>query len=558
MLLGIVVFGLVGRGDVPVAVDDVAVTNEGTAITIDVLANDTGLSDIPLTVIPLSAPAYGSITVDANNNLFYRPPGGFNGTVTVDYRVCDADVECSDATVTIHVNDTPIGLSERSFTPPGEPLAVVLRAEDADIDAQDPLEHPIQFVVLARPEHGELSGDLTAVSYPTDGVAHVKLTYTPEPGFIGVDQIVFTVTDPFGGTTTAVLDVDVGQRAALGQLTGHAGSFLTFAGPPLSVSGWEARIWSRYWIPDLGIETVMLLDETGWTNLTLIAEYAISDLLSARGTVDLLPLVGAFDSFKLVTDFQFGELDLTHTVYVPLSVSSGYHELDLRAQLCDATVRGEIRIPFEQNCHAIFDEATFSVSAPWLSCGLWIDADLAFSCPDGFESWSVTLRDIPILSLGGEVVDVFGELRTTFTPGADVGKAVQPGLRLKLPSATACVRLNAELVGPTNSWEIDGINITELEIQAGFPGAIVFVLEEDLDDGTELFSLTGPLNVCCGAPGLWRFAMTFPGGGNSLFDWNSFVADIELPIGEAIELSFSGTWTWDATWAIDLGWSVAW
>ena len=554
IMVGILTVGIAGWADVPVAYDDYAVTNEGTPITVDVLANDSGLGDVPLTVIPMAPPANGSVTVDGGNNIFYRPVGGYNGTETIPYRVCDVDAECDDANVIILVNDAPIAISERVYTPKDASVAVVLKARDQDINPADPLAHPITFSLVGRPEHGKLAGDLLGVSYLVEQAAEVELQYTPDEGFVGVDQIVFAATDIHGAMSTAVIDIDVGQRPTQGELTGHAGAYVAFAGPPFGLASWKGRVWARYWYPDLSLEAVLQFDESGWAKATLIGEYEFSDLLASTATVELQPLAAAFDYLRIVTDFRIDPISFSHTLHLPV-LGGGYHEIGFRTRVCDASVRGELRIPLDSLCGGAFEQLEISASWPWIDCGMRIDADLSMVCPDGFDSWSVTLRDVPIFALGKYGVDVLGQIQTTFTADA---KSALTGLRLKLPSADVCVRLGAELVGPDNTWKFDGINVHELEIQATFAGDVLFLLKESLDDGTELISLSGPLVVCCGSAGRWSVAMSFPAPGLALFDWNRLEAELEVPFGEDFEFQFGAAWNWDATWFMETGWSLAW
>ena len=72
----------------PVAADDSATTNEDTAVTISVLANDTDVDGPTLTVSTVSGAANGAI---ANNgtDVTYTPNANFNGTDSFTYTVSD-------------------------------------------------------------------------------------------------------------------------------------------------------------------------------------------------------------------------------------------------------------------------------------------------------------------------------------------------------------------------------------------------------------------------------------------------------------------------------------
>lgn len=89
---------------IPFATDDSATTPQNTAVTIDVLANDTGLADTPVVVSILSAPGNGTALVNPDNTITYTPTTGFAGMDTLNYRVTDADGDIATASATIQVN----------------------------------------------------------------------------------------------------------------------------------------------------------------------------------------------------------------------------------------------------------------------------------------------------------------------------------------------------------------------------------------------------------------------------------------------------------------------
>ena len=74
--------------DAPIAMPDGATTPEATAVTIDVLANDTDIEDDQplLTDVTVdSPPGAGTATLTADNNVLFRPADGFVGTARLSY-----------------------------------------------------------------------------------------------------------------------------------------------------------------------------------------------------------------------------------------------------------------------------------------------------------------------------------------------------------------------------------------------------------------------------------------------------------------------------------------
>jgi hypothetical protein len=92
--------------DAPVAADDTATTDEDTAVTIDVLTNDTDVEDGKPggAVTVTSGPSHGSATVKADRTITYAPTLNYFGPDSFDYQVCDSDGACDTATVSITVD----------------------------------------------------------------------------------------------------------------------------------------------------------------------------------------------------------------------------------------------------------------------------------------------------------------------------------------------------------------------------------------------------------------------------------------------------------------------
>ncbi len=93
--------------DTPVAQDDTATTNKGTAVVIAVLANDTDVDEDTLTVTQVgtqTAPINGTVVINADNaTITYSPASAdFTGDDTFSYTVSDGTVTVT-ATVTVTV-----------------------------------------------------------------------------------------------------------------------------------------------------------------------------------------------------------------------------------------------------------------------------------------------------------------------------------------------------------------------------------------------------------------------------------------------------------------------
>ncbi len=205
----------------PIANDDTASTDEDTAVTIPVLANDSDPEGDPLTVASASA-GHGSVTVNANGTVTYTPDPDFNGTDTITYTVDDGQGGTDTATVTVTVNavnDAPVAGDDVAATAFDTPVTIAVLGNDTDVD-----------------------GDILSISgTPTsaDGLVAVNpdgtITFTPTAGFEGVAEISYSVTDGNGGFDTATVLVTVAPNPRDGIVEGTAGADLidyAYAGDP--------------------------------------------------------------------------------------------------------------------------------------------------------------------------------------------------------------------------------------------------------------------------------------------------------------------------------------
>jgi hypothetical protein len=91
----------------PVAQDDVATTQRDTAVTVDVLANDSDPDGDPLTVVAVADPAHGSAVDNGDGTVTYTPDAGFVGADTFAYTISDGAGGSDGATVFVTVEDQP-------------------------------------------------------------------------------------------------------------------------------------------------------------------------------------------------------------------------------------------------------------------------------------------------------------------------------------------------------------------------------------------------------------------------------------------------------------------
>ena len=99
--------------DAPVLGDELCMVQDGS-LTIApsvVLANDSDPDSDTLTIISVDSPSTGTVTLNEDGTISFKPAAGFNGDATFTYTVQDSDGLTDSATVTVHVEPVSDGLS---------------------------------------------------------------------------------------------------------------------------------------------------------------------------------------------------------------------------------------------------------------------------------------------------------------------------------------------------------------------------------------------------------------------------------------------------------------
>jgi hypothetical protein len=182
----------------PVAVDDVATTNEHTAVTITVIANDSDPDGDPLTVSATNSAGHGTVTF-SGGNVTYTPVNGFVGTDGFTYTVTDGKGGFANANVDVNVLDqNPVPVDDHYTTTVHAGVSF-----DPTLNDSDPDGDPLTITVVGAASNGTVtqSGN--------------TLTYTPNAGFCCdvVDVFSYTVSDGLGGSASANVFITVSDRA---------------------------------------------------------------------------------------------------------------------------------------------------------------------------------------------------------------------------------------------------------------------------------------------------------------------------------------------------------
>lgn len=206
--------------DAPVAVNNSALTNEDTPITINILTNDTDIDNL----IDSSSVDFDFITVGSQNSitnsgglwavntsgiLTFTPAPNFNGNTSISYTVNDVlGLSSNTATITISVlavNDAPQANDDSLNTVEDVSVSLNLLLNDIDVDNQISTNTIDLNQTLAGVQNTfSIPGGTFTVS--SLGI----LTFNPIANFNGSVNATYTVKDATGATSNpAFVYVDI-------------------------------------------------------------------------------------------------------------------------------------------------------------------------------------------------------------------------------------------------------------------------------------------------------------------------------------------------------------
>ena len=172
--------------DPPVAVNDSATLNEdASAMSINVLANDTDVDGGPKSVASKTNGAHGSVAI-TGGSLTYTPDANYCGPDSFTYTVNGGSTATVSVTVTC-VDDSPVAVPDAdTVLEDSSATAIDVLANDTDIDGS------------SKSIAGKTNGSHGAVTIIGGGAG---LTYTPNANYCGPDSFTYTLN---GGSQTTV------------------------------------------------------------------------------------------------------------------------------------------------------------------------------------------------------------------------------------------------------------------------------------------------------------------------------------------------------------------
>ncbi|HCG7062485.1 TPA: tandem-95 repeat protein [Vibrio parahaemolyticus] len=184
--------------DAPVAKDDIATTQEDTAVTIDVLPNDTDVDGDKLSIESVSVPKEQGTVEVVDGKLVFTPAENFNGDAEITYTVTDgALTDQATVKVTVNaVNDTPVvesNIADQTLAEDFTPYTIDLNTAFSDVDNVD----------------GELTFSVSGNSNIQVAIVNGIATITPTADWNGSETLTFTATDPSGESVSQRVDFTV-------------------------------------------------------------------------------------------------------------------------------------------------------------------------------------------------------------------------------------------------------------------------------------------------------------------------------------------------------------
>ncbi|HCE3020286.1 TPA: tandem-95 repeat protein, partial [Vibrio parahaemolyticus] len=188
--------------DAPVAKDDIATTQEDTAVTIDVLPNDTDVDGDKLSIESVSVPKDQGTVEVVDGKLVFTPAENFNGDAEITYTVTDgALTDQATVKVTVNaVNDMPVvesNIADQTLAEDFTPYTIDLNTAFSDVDNVD----------------GELTFSVSGNSNIQVAIVNGIATITPTADWNGSETLTFTATDPSGESVSQRVDFTVAPVA---------------------------------------------------------------------------------------------------------------------------------------------------------------------------------------------------------------------------------------------------------------------------------------------------------------------------------------------------------
>ncbi|MCV6623621.1 MAG: retention module-containing protein, partial [Cellvibrionaceae bacterium] len=200
----------------PVAEDEIFSASEDTIVSGNLLANDSDVNNDPLSLIGFELagdstlyqagetaqiPGVGQITLNSDGSFEFIPNQNYNGPVpNISYTISDGSLTDTAQLIISDIqaiNDAPIAIDDEVGLPEDGSILISVLQNDIDPDGDG-----IEIVSVGQAENGTVTID------PETG----SPIYTANENYVGPDSFTYTITDPDGLQSTAVVRITVGPN----------------------------------------------------------------------------------------------------------------------------------------------------------------------------------------------------------------------------------------------------------------------------------------------------------------------------------------------------------
>ncbi|MER2491972.1 Ig-like domain-containing protein [Catenovulum sediminis] len=176
--------------DVPVVLDESVTTNEDTAITVNVLSNDSDVDGDSLTLASVSSST--GVASIVSNQVRFIPAADSTTPTVVTYTVEDGNGGAVNGNLTVNINalnDSPVAVSDAVNTLEDTSITIDVLSNDLDVD-----------------------GDTLTITSATASTGNViidngQLVYTPLANVIGSVTINYSISDGNGGADSSLVNL---------------------------------------------------------------------------------------------------------------------------------------------------------------------------------------------------------------------------------------------------------------------------------------------------------------------------------------------------------------
>jgi|GEM_PF-1913227 len=180
----------------PVANADTATTEQNQAIVIAVLANDSDANKDALSLASVGQASHGEASI-SNGAISYTPDNGFAGQDSFSYQISDGKGGIASASVTVDISNlVPVAGADEVVIDVNDVIAIDVLANDLDVSGDT-----LNIQAFSEPAFGSLVKENNLISY------------TPAEDFVGQDTFSYTVSDSYGATDSAIVEVIVNNVA---------------------------------------------------------------------------------------------------------------------------------------------------------------------------------------------------------------------------------------------------------------------------------------------------------------------------------------------------------